>query len=325
MSVFDSIRLALSSVESYCKDLAKPVIVDEHGVVDPRAPLPLPADPEPAPLPPPPAPGPVEAPRPLLVLDLYREEAEDGPRRPLPEFSDLFAARHRAAPCQYVGLMLKCTEGTRYPTDWFVTVWRRARDCARTPAGDVYGAEWFRGAYLFPDLEKPGIPQADFWLRTIEKAGGYDQVGCMSPWLDIEYTKRNAGATKQQVLDCVIPIVDKVYDAIGRRMTIYGGRQVSIKLRIPRVGLPLGTRQVNASYTEDIGLAGIEAAGFRLKDLDLSQFTDGKTSHFVTQKTKIRLPRVVPGVKHGDLDASVAILGGLPSTLPNFIARLVRP
>lgn len=263
---------------------------------------------------------PVSAPRPLLTLDLYREEAEDGPRRPLPDFADFFRARHAAAPCQYVGVCVKATSGTAYDMTWFREAWPKL---ARV-AGDLYGVEWFRQAYHIARPTLNHRRQAEFFCSEIERAGGMDR-GTMWPALDVEPPSSKAlkGASRQQIADCAAVFAEVVAAELGRRIGVYGGRLASVEFKLPRLGLPVGTRVWTAAYVASLPVNAIERAGWRLEDVDQFQYTDGKVSKLVT-RTGIVLPRYVPGVRGGDLDCSVFIGGGAAKpTLAAFKRRMV--
>lgn len=265
---------------------------------------------------------PVSAPMPLLTLDLYREEAEDGPKRPLPDFRDFFKARHAAAPCRYVGISIKATSGTSYDTTWFTRAWP---ELARV-AGDLYGVEWFRQAYHIARPTQDHRRQAEFYCRSIERAGGSGaDLGMMWPALDVEPPSSKAlkGASRSQIRDCAAVFAEVVAAELGRKVGVYGGRLASVEFRLPRLGLPTGTRVWTAAYVGSLPANAIERAGWRVADVDQWQYTDGKVSNAVT-RTGIVLPRYVPGVKGGDLDCSVFIGGGMAKpSLIDFRRRMV--
>jgi GH25 family lysozyme M1 (1,4-beta-N-acetylmuramidase) len=119
-----------------------------------------------------------------------------------------------AAP-SFVGGILKATEGTKFDVRWFQKNWPEVKSIG----GDRYGETWFRGAYHFLKFNQDGRAQADFYLKTVTDAGGFD-VGDIVPIVDVELgndgkTPNAAGklsprntnwdASPQQIIDCTSP------------------------------------------------------------------------------------------------------------------------
>lgn len=117
------------------------------------------------------------------------------------------------------GWMGKATQGTYYhDAKWFNPNWQRARALA----GDRYGNDWFRAAYHYLDLRVDPIAQADFFLRSIEDAGGWGP-GDLWPCVDVERAGQRANIGAQQVIDAVSKWTYAVREKTGRKVVLYGG------------------------------------------------------------------------------------------------------
>ena len=77
-----------------------------------------------------------------------------------------------AAAPDFVGGIIKATQGTNYAPQWFDTNWAKLKDAG----GDRYCQDWFRGAYHFLNLQEDGTAQADYYLTKIDKAGGFGPI-----------------------------------------------------------------------------------------------------------------------------------------------------
>jgi len=220
---------------------------------------------------------------PVLLVDLYRGDL--GPSPPWPKVA--------AAP-GYVGAILKATEGESYPqASWFVSNWPRVR----AAGGARVGTSWFRGAYHFLIFARDGTRQADYFLDTVDAAGGWAD-GDLHPIVDVELGgdgHPNRQATKAQVIDVVSAWTARVKARTGRSVLLYG-RNAMQELGIrKRMG---ASHLWNPSYTETMrSTAGI---GWPANRVPLWQYTDG-----VTNKTAY--PTAVPGF--GAVDASVFLAG----------------
>ncbi len=246
-------------------------------------------------------------PKALLTLDVYRDELEDGPRKPRPDIVDIWNARHEAPRCQYVGIAFKATSGIAYDTTWF----RHVIPLMRQIGADLYGVEWFWRAYHIARPTLNHRRQAEFFCREVEATGCVDE-GMMCPWLDMEPPSSKAlrGAHGNDVRDCAAVFKEVVAAELGRRIGVYGGRLASERWDIPRLGLARGTRSCVAMYRSTLDIDAIERAGWDLADVDQWQVNDGKHPPLRT-KAGIWIPPAVPGVKGGDLDVSVFIGGGV--------------
>jgi hypothetical protein len=233
--------------------------------------------------------------QPLLLVDLYWATLGDRPPWD----------RLAAAP-GYAGAILKATEGIVYArASWFVDNWQRLR----AAGGARYGASWFRGAYHFLIFGRDGSRQADHYLDTVDRAGGWDR-GDLLPIVDVERVGEshpNYRATRQEVIDVVSAWVARVKSRTGREVMLYG-RGAMRDLRIEsRMG---AARLWNPGYTRS--MPATTSVGWPAELVPLWQYTDGRTN-------LTSYPATVPGF--GAVDAS-AFLGG---DVADLAAQLVRP
>ena len=117
---------------------------------------------------------------------------------------------------RFAGIILKATEGLTYDGGgWFARHWPKVRDVASSRYGDT----WFRGAYHYIRANDDGAKQADFFLRTVEKAGGWDH-GDILPLVDFE-TAHNEGITAEHFGDVLRAFVTRVKLVTGRDVIKY--------------------------------------------------------------------------------------------------------
>ena len=118
------------------------------------------------------------------------------------------------------GAIVKATEGTGYAPAWFDEQWKTLR----AVAGERYGADWFRGAYHFLKFDQDGVKQAELYLKTIERGGGWD-VGDFWPIVDVELggeRNSNRAATAQRIVDCTTAFAETCKRETGRDVCLYG-------------------------------------------------------------------------------------------------------
>ena len=217
-----------------------------------------------------------------------------------------------AAP-NFVGAIIKATESVAFDTSWFKAQW----PAVKAAGGDGYGSTWFRGAYHFLKFNQDGAAQADFYLDTIDAAGGFD-VGDIIPIVDVELgndgkpdehgkvhpRNSNWDASAQQIIDCTSAFAARAKERTGQQVMLYGNgamRDKSIKDRmgcdwlwIPR-------------YTPTLPPEMYQRAGWDLAQVAMWQYCgDGTAS----------LPGYPNSVDNfGKVDISVSLL----PTLKDFI------
>ena len=155
-----------------------------------------------------------------LIVDLYPDDLGGHPK---------WDAVVQAP--EFIGAIIKATESTAFDVNWFNKHWPAVKDAG----GDRYGTTWFRGAYHFLKFNKSGIDQADFYLKTIEGAGGFD-VGDIIPIVDVELgndgqpdehgrthpRNSNWDASAQQIIDCTTEWAERVKSVTGQQVMLYG-------------------------------------------------------------------------------------------------------
>lgn len=172
------------------------------------------------------------------------------------------------------GAIIKATEGTYYGPAWFDSHWKKVRDAA----GERYGTDWFRGAYHFLKFDTDGAKQADLYLSTVERAGGWDS-GDLWPIVDVELgNERNSNrkATSPQVIKGTQAFTDRTREVTGRKVMFYGNgamRDLGIKVRMgcdylwcPR-------------YTATLSTMIYERAGWTRNELIMWQYSGAGESY----------------------------------------------
>lgn len=255
---------------------------------------------------------------PYLLFDLYPFDLGPRPDFTVPERTDADGDGDG----DFVGGILKATQGARYGyTQWFVDNFKRLRDAG----GDRYGSSWFRGAYHYLEFLQDPVEQADYYLATIEKAGGWD-AGCIVPIVDVEFGNERAAnrtATTQRIVDCTTAFASRVRKVTGRRVMLYGRGAMRDRSITSKMGCDLVW---NAAYTATMvtnGLVGKlpdgDRAPWTLDDIALWQFSgDG-----VGDSRVHKIPLIVPGFGHGKVDISVFVDGANKPTLARLRERLL--
>ncbi|GAA4609343.1 GH25 family lysozyme M1 (1,4-beta-N-acetylmuramidase) [Actinoplanes octamycinicus] len=155
-----------------------------------------------------------------------------------------------------VGAILKATEGTTFHTSWFDDNWPAVHDLVP----DRYGDTWLRGAYHFLKFDQDGAAQADFYLRTVEKAGGFD-VGDIIPIVDVELggeNNSNRTATAAQIVECTTAFAERIREQANQQTMLYGNGAMRDKGITDRMGcdwlwVPRYTAQLPRNIYERAG------------------------------------------------------------------------
>lgn len=226
--------------------------------------------------------------RPILLVDLFH-----GDLGKLPDFAAVVAAPG------YAGAILKATEGTAYAkASWLVANWPRVR----AAGGARYGVSWFRGAYHFLRFGEDGAAQADFYLATIDAAGGWAE-GDLLPIVDVELggdTHPNRKASAQQIVDRTRAFTARVTARTGRDVILYGRGA----MRDKKITDHMGCRWLwNPSYTALMKRETIERVGWTVPEVAMWQYCGDGDGHLAGYPTS------VPGF--GEVDISVFLAGTL--------------
>lgn len=224
-------------------------------------------------------------PAPILIPDVYSQDAHGRP-----DWKAL------AADPRFFGAILKATEGVSFAAaaQWFSPHW----SALRTAGGDRYGTTWFRGAYHYLIFADDPDAQADFYLKTVEAAGGFGP-GDIMPIIDVERGRdgaSNHGASRQQVIDCTSRWVEKVKAALGGSVPVmlYGRGAMDELAITDRMGCDyLWAPQYNHV------LVSTDAIGWPKELVPLWQYTDGR-ANFTPH------PASCPGIGNCDLNVFIA-------------------
>jgi GH25 family lysozyme M1 (1,4-beta-N-acetylmuramidase) len=142
-----------------------------------------------------------------------------------------------AADPRFHGVILKATEGIGGPqawqrssAAWFAKHWPAVRTLGNTKrrAHERYGVDFFRGGYHFLLAGHDGAKQADFYLDTIERAGGWG-IGDLWPIVDVEEGSGNAALVAARpdgvsmLCRTVEAFVSRVQQRTGRDVVLYAG------------------------------------------------------------------------------------------------------
>jgi GH25 family lysozyme M1 (1,4-beta-N-acetylmuramidase) len=144
-----------------------------------------------------------------LVIDIDADDCDGKP--------NLYTLVDAGLP--WAGVILKGTEGTYYNGGtWLETYW----PIAKQAAGSRYGVDFFRGAYHYIRVDESGVAQADYFLNRMQQVGGWG-VGDLIPAIDVESSEQPIGTTKQQVIDTVSTMANRILSVTGRAPLLYGG------------------------------------------------------------------------------------------------------
>lgn len=241
------------------------------------------------------APAPSDPAAPYLFADVYRGEG------PQPDW--------RPAAKVLSGIIIKCSQGSKYAYEsWFLRNWGRVREAG---AERYERGEFLRGCYHYLELTRPAAPQADYYLRCVDRAGGWGKSDIV-PIVDVEgggEDAPNRRASKAQVVDCVSTWAERIKAITGRNTMLYG-RGLMRDLAIDsKMGC---TMSWNASYTERMvtnGLTQVKGKDgpWELDEIAMWQYSDGT----VQAAAKTGLPIEIPDGPGGlsSVDMNVAITG----------------
>ena len=210
-----------------------------------------------------------------------------------------------AAGPSYVGCIIKCSQGVGpgvrpdlgHSLTWFKDNWSRVA----AAGGSRYGTSWFRGTYHYATPTPTGTVQADYMLRTVERAGGWSS-GDMPPAWDLE---GDAWSSRQQIVDVSSQFAERVKQQTGRVPFLYTGstwRKFGIK---ERAGF-------EKMWTTHMDL--MVPFGWPNASIVLHQYVgDGKYYNPSSKPAKLGYPTEVPGMG-AKVDMNVIMDGGSPAT-----------
>lgn len=199
----------------------------------------------------------------------------------------------------WIGAVGKATQGIRFRYEnWFGWFWATMAKFER------YGNDWARGAYHYLEFGPSGRSQADAFLSTIDKAGGWGR-GDLWPVVDVERGGQDpAQLTRGIVEDTTAEFAGRVREVCGRPVILYGGELVRSLGITSRMGCELVHV---ARYTEALPRATYEDMGFDLAHLFAWQGVGVEGGGKVAAQWT--LPKTTPG---GNADISaVTVRGGL--------------
>lgn len=172
------------------------------------------------------------------------------------------------------GIILKATEGENWGSGtWFAKYWPKAKSVA----GDRFGVTWRRGAYHYAHFREDPVKQRDFYLNTVEAAGGFDVHGDFKPIIDVERAD-NPDCSANQIIDFVSKFADGMLRAIGVRPILYGGSLLFDKGIKDHMGC---VKLWIARYTATLPHVVYERIGWDLKDVILWQYDGDGESYLV--------------------------------------------
>ncbi|MBA2718951.1 MAG: hypothetical protein H0U52_06890 [Chloroflexi bacterium] len=149
-----------------------------------------------------------------LLVDLYPKDLGGKP--------DVAALVAAGSP--WSGLILKVSQGLFCPSQikGYTDEWlMKHGPLARTLAGERYGWDWWRGFYHYADVSKSASLQVDWFLRLVEKCGGWGR-GDLWPMLDMEQARNPEKPGRAHLEDWINTYADAMARKHGRRPTLYG-------------------------------------------------------------------------------------------------------
>lgn len=236
----------------------------------------------------------------VFMPDVYHENASGKPN-----WSLLNQPQHP----YFFGAILKVTQGSSnyVGVPWFLNNW----PALRSAGGDRYGQTWFRGSYHYLEVAQSGKAQAEYFLQTVDQAGGWGP-GDLPPAVDVE-TSSNQGATKKEVIRATTEWADTVKAKLDCKVMLYGHTLMKSLGITSHMGCDfLWAPQYNDALTDnqDIGWPDDLVAFW--------QYTDG-SNHYTPYPTS------APGI--GPIDMSLfmpfksADTSGTPADLREFVRK----
>lgn len=169
----------------------------------------------------------------------------------------------------WAGVVLKATQGDYYDGgSWFQRYW----PAVRRVGGDRYGVDWLRGAYHYLDFAVSAEKQADAFLRTVDRAGGWGAGDLIA--VDVERGGQRAPLTKALVQGVTTRWAQIVHQATGMPIILYGGELIRSLGITDHMGCEAAWV---ARYSGTLPPATYEGMGWKVEDLWAWQYA-GKTT-----------------------------------------------
>lgn len=230
-------------------------------------------------------------PGPFFIVDVSSWEGN------LPNFDAIAAAGPN-----YIGCIIKSSQGLGpgvsrgHSLTWFKDNWPRVR----ASGGSRYGSTWFRGCYHYATPRTSGAAQADYMLKTIERAGGWG-AGDMPPAWDLEGAE---WTSRQQIIDVSSQFAETIKQKLGRSPLLYTGSTWRKFNVTDRAGF-------DALWTTHMDL--MAKFGWPNQSIVLHQYVgDGKYYNPSSEPAKRGYPTAVPGMG-SVVDMNVVMDRGAPA------------
>lgn len=261
----------------------------------------------------------------FIITDIYPKDlGEHPPYHVLPGLKVPRPEDHPGPDHEMIGCIIKASQGLSWGASneaWFKRGWQEIKRVG----GERYGKDWFRGAYHFLTFKRDGAAQADYFLKLVEQAGGWD-VGDIMPIVDAEEGGQGdwAGGEKleaikdpakrkrlaNEVIECVSKFADRVKQKTGLRVMLYGRgimRDLGISDRMKCDGV------ANPAYTKV--MPDMSKYGWPLSDVLLWQLCGDGVVY------SPGFPSEIPG--WGKEDYSVYVDGANKTDLVSFRRRVL--
>lgn len=208
---------------------------------------------------------------PFFLPDLY-----SGRTKP-PNFPALVAQPN------VVGVILKSTQGTTFAPAWFKEHWPKARAAAE--AGGRYGTSFFRGLYHFATPSASGVAQADYVMRALDAAGGWDPRD-MAPAWDLEGTAWTQAGV-QRTIDTSADFALRIFQLTGRVPILYAGSAI----RGTGITTRMGYQKLWTTHIKNVN-----RSAFDVEDVVLWQYA-GNSAYYdpAAVPAQRRFPIFIPG------------------------------
>lgn len=163
----------------------------------------------------------------------------------------------------FVGAIIKATEGTHYDGGaWFQRHW---------PA--IQRESLLRGCYHYVSFGESAEQQLDFFLRTVDRAGGWGPNDLIA--VDVERGGQRVPLTAQLVIDTTTTIARGIHEATGIPVILYGGELI----RSLNITDHMGCSYLwTARYAATLPASSYTSMGWHLDELVMWQYCGKETA-----------------------------------------------